>query len=177
VEVKLLDSTDKEVSAGQVGEIVVRGPNVMMGYYGQPEETEKVLKKGWLYTGDLAWADEDGYLYIAGRKKDMIISGGENITSREVEDVLFTYPDVLKAAVFGVPDDKWGERVVAAIVPREGRQPVLKEVQEYLKGQLAGYKIPKEIILLDQLPEGSTGKVQKQELKKIYQRKQGEGRA
>ena len=174
LEVRIVDSFGKDVKTGEVGEIIVRGPNVMMSYLGQPEQTAQALKDGWLYTGDLAWADEDGFVYITDRKKDIIISGGENIAPREVEDHLFSHPSILKAAVIGVPDEKWGERVVAAVIPREGRAPELKEIQAYLKKHLAAYKIPKEMMILDRLPESSMGKIQKQELKKIYRLNRGE---
>lgn len=173
VEVKLLDAQDNEVKRGEIGEIVVKGSVVMSGYYKQPEETAKVLKDGWFYTGDLAWADEDGYLYFSDRKKDVIVSGGENIASREVEDVLFKHPDVVKAAVFGVPDDKWGERVVAAIIPRQGRTPRIEEIRAFAKQHLSSYKIPREIMILDKLPESGTGKAQKHELRKLYQASYG----
>ena len=141
----------------------------MLGYYNQPEETAKVKKDGWFYTGDMAWADEEGYLFFSDRKKDIIVSGGENIESREVEEALYKHPDVFRTAVFGVPDEKWGERVIAAIVPKEGRRPVLEEVREFTKQHLSSYKVPKEILIMDQLPESGTGKVQKMALKKIYQ--------
>ena len=173
VKVRLLDDAGKDVRAGEIGEIVVQGPNVMLGYYKQPEETAKVLKDGWFYTGDMAWADEEGYLFFSDRKKDVIVSGGENIASREVEEALYKHPDVFRAAVFGVPDEKWGERVIAAIVPKEGAHPVAEEVRAFTKQHLAGYKIPREIMVMDQLPESGTGKVQKNELKKIYKAKNG----
>lgn len=171
VKVRLLDDAGKEVKRGAIGEIVVQGPVVMLGYYKKPEETALVLKDGWFYTGDLAWADEEGYLFFSDRKKDVIVSGGENIASREVEEALYKHPDIFRAAVFGVPDEKWGERVIAAIVPKEGRLPDQEEIRAFMKPYLSGYKIPKEILVMDQLPESGTGKVQKNELKKIYQAK------
>lgn len=169
VKVRLLDDAGNQVKTGEVGEIVVQGPVVMLGYYKQPEETAKVMKEGWFYTGDIAWADEEGYLFFSDRKKDVIVSGGENIASREVEEALYKHPDVFRVAVFGVPDEKWGERVIAAIVPKEGRHPVLEEVREFTRQHLSSYKVPKEILIMDQLPESGTGKVQKQALKKMYQ--------
>jgi len=168
-EVKLLNDQEKEVATGQIGEIVLRGPNVMMGYYNLPEETEKALKDGWYYSGDMGYADDEGFIYIADRKKDIIISGAENIIPKEVEEILYTHPDVLKVGVFGVPDAKWGERVVAAILPRGGRIPTLEEIREHAKKHLAGYKIPREIMIVDKLPEASVGKVQKQKLRKMYE--------
>lgn len=168
VEVRLLDEDRQEVPMGMTGEIVVRGPIVMLGYYRQPEETSKVLKDGWLYTGDLARADDEGYLYIVDRKKDMIVSGGENIFAREVEEHLFYHPAVLKAAVFGLPDQKWGEKVTAAVVLRKGKQVDPEALFAYLKKRIAGYKVPKNILFMDKLPESSTGKVQKQVLKDMF---------
>ncbi|MBW1734617.1 MAG: long-chain fatty acid--CoA ligase [Deltaproteobacteria bacterium] len=168
VEVKLLDDEGQPVPAGEPGEIVVRGPVVMKGYYGRPEETAKVLKHGWLYTGDVAWADEEGFLYVVDRKKDIIVSGGENIFAREVEEHLLTHPSVLKAAVFGLPDPKWGEKVAAAVVLKQGQSPDKKDLLKHLRGRISNYKMPKEVFFLDQLPEGSTGKVQKQVLRETY---------
>lgn len=168
VDVRLLNEMGEEVPVGQQGEIVARGPNVMKGYFNQPEETAKVLRDGWLYTGDLARSDEDGCLYIVGRKKDIIISGGENVSAREVEDVLVSHPAILKAAVFGLPDPKWIEKVTAAVVLREGHELTEEELLIYLKERMSGYKIPKRIIFTSQLPESATGKVQKELLKKKY---------
>jgi acyl-CoA synthetase (AMP-forming)/AMP-acid ligase II len=168
VEVRLLGEKGEEVPVGQPGEIVVRGPTVMKGYFNQPEETAKVMKDGWLYTGDLARSDEDGYLYIVGRKKEIIISGGENVSAREVEDVLVSHPAIFKAAVFGLPDKRWVEKVTAAVVLREGHALTDEQLLSFLRERMAGYKIPKEIIFTDQLPESATGKVQKEVLKKKY---------
>ncbi len=164
LQVKLLDETGREVPRGERGEVAVRGPNVMLGYYNQPEETAKVLKNGWLHTGDLAVADEDGALYIIDRMKDLIITGGENVSPREVEEVLFSHPCVLKTAVVGVPDHKWGEKICAAVVLREGCQANEKELQQYCKSRVAGFKVPKKFLFLDRLPESATGKVQKSKL-------------
>jgi len=116
VQVRLLDNDGDLVGIDEPGEVVVRGANVMKGYYGLPEETAKVTRDGWFYSGDLARTDEEGFLYIVDRKKDMIVTGGENVSAREVEEVLFSHRAILKAAVFGLPDPKWGEKVVAAVV-------------------------------------------------------------
>lgn len=167
LQVRLLDDGGREVAPGEPGEVVVRGPNVMLGYYKQPEETAKVLRDGWLYTGDLAVADEEGALYIIDRKKDLIITGGENVSPREVEEFIYSHPDVLKAAVVGVPDPKWGERICAAVVLRQGHQIEVDSLANYCKRHLAGYKVPKDFIFMRQLPESGTGKVKKNELRRL----------
>lgn len=174
VELRLLDAFDKEVKQGEVGEIVARGPNIMQGYYKKPEETAEVLKDGWLYTGDCAYQDEDGYIFLADRKKDIIISGGENISSREVEEVLFRHPKVQKAACIAAPDEKWGERVVAVIIPEGAEVPTIEELREHCRKELASFKLPKEIMIVEQFPETSIGKVIKHELKKVYAARQKE---
>lgn len=168
VQVRLLDEKGRAVPTGNPGEVVVRGPNVMKGYYNLPEETDRVLRDGWFYSGDLARADDEGFLYIVDRKKDMIVSGGENVSAREVEEVLFRHPDVLKAAVFGIPDPKWGEAVCAAVVPRSAKAPSPDAIASFLKQRLAGYKVPKRIYFLEHLPESGTGKVRKADLKKMF---------
>jgi acyl-CoA synthetase (AMP-forming)/AMP-acid ligase II len=151
-----------------VGEIVVQGPNVMLGYYKQPEATAAVLKHGWLHTGDRARMDEEGYLYMADRKKDIIISGAENISCLEVEEILVKHPEVLRAACFAAPDEKWGERVVAALILRGTRVPTLEEIREHCRKDLAGYKLPRELMIVDQFPETGIGKIKKYALKKVY---------
>jgi acyl-CoA synthetase (AMP-forming)/AMP-acid ligase II len=166
VQIRLLDDKGDPVPTGEPGEIVASGPNVMTGYYGMPEATAEVIRDGWLYTGDLARADEEGFLYIVDRKKDMIVTGGENVAAREVEEVLFTHPDILKAAVLGMPDPKWGERVTAAVVLRQGRDVSADEIRGFLKERLAGYKVPKEVVFVTEFPESGAGKVQKNVLKK-----------
>lgn len=171
LEISLVDDNRLEVPMGQVGEIAVRGGNVMKGYYRQPEETAKFLKDEWFYTGDLARADEDGYLYIVDRKKDIIISGGENVSPKDVEEVICSHPAVSRAAVFGLPDPKWGERVTAAVVRVKKEGITSEQLSHYLKNRIAGYKVPKEFFFLDKLPEGGTGKVQKDSLRKMYAHK------
>ncbi|MBW1780508.1 MAG: long-chain fatty acid--CoA ligase [Deltaproteobacteria bacterium] len=168
VQVRLLDDNGQPVPAGEPGELTVRGPNVMEGYFGLPEETAKVIRNGWFYTGDLVKADEEDFLYVVDRKKDMIVTGGENVSAREVEEVLFSHPAVLKAAVFGLPDPKWGERVTAAVVLRKDRDAGAEEIQGFLKERLAGYKVPKKIVFAEALPESGTGKVQKKALRTLY---------
>jgi acyl-CoA synthetase (AMP-forming)/AMP-acid ligase II len=168
VQVRLLNNEGHQVGVDEPGEVVVRGANVMKGYYGLPEETSKVIRDGWFYSGDLARADEEGFLYIVDRKKDMIVTGGENVSAREVEEVLFAHRAVLKAAIFGLPDPKWGEKVVAAVILRKGHEATPERLQAFLKERIAGYKVPKEVFFRDQFPETGAGKVQKNILKKAY---------
>lgn len=165
VEVKVVDDNDQEVPVNEVGELVVRGPNVMAGYYNQPEETAAALRGGWLHTGDLARRDEDGYFYIIDRKKDMIILGGFNVYPREVEEVLLTHPAVQEAAVVGVGDPLKGETVKAYIVLKEGASADRRQLQEFLKEYLAAYKIPRLFEFVAELPKSPTGKVLKKLLK------------
>lgn len=167
-EIRLVDGEDAEVPAGDVGEIVVRGPTVMRGYYDEPEATAKTLRNGWLRTGDLARRDDEGFLYIVGRKKDMIISGGVNIYPREIEEVLCTHAGVLEAAVIGVPDPLWGESVKALVVPRPGVVLSPNEVIDFCRARLAGYKKPRSIEIVDALPRNSLGKVLKAQLRQRF---------
>lgn len=168
VQVKLLDDAGDPVPVGEVGEICVRGPLVMDGYWRRPEETAATLRDGWLRTGDLAREDERGYLYIVDRKKDMIITGGFNVYPKEVEDVLTSHPDVAQAAVFGVPDAKWGEAVKAAIVPWPGRTPNLDEIIAFVRSNKGAVNTPKSIDVLETMPQTALGKPDKQALRAPY---------
>ncbi len=167
VDVRVLDPDGKERPAGEVGEVVVRGPNVMRGYWNKPEQTAAVLRDGAYWTGDLGFMDDEGYLFLVDRSKDMIVSGGENVYSTEVEEVLYQHPAVLEAAVFGVPDEKWGEAVWAVVVPREGHGDVdPAELIGFCREQIAGYKVPKGVDLrTEPLPKSGPGKVLKRELR------------
>ncbi len=151
--------------AGEVGELVTRGPNVMLGYFNQPEATADSIRDGWLHTGDLARMDEDGFIYIVDRLKDIIIVGGLNVYPREVEEVLYQYPGIQEAAVIGVPDKLRGEVVCAYIALKEGAVYDRKALMRYLQENLANFKLPKEIILMDSLPKTATGKIMKRELR------------
>ncbi|ANB61273.1 fatty acid--CoA ligase family protein [Anoxybacteroides amylolyticum] len=164
VENKVVNEFGEEVPVGEVGELIVRGPNVMKGYYNMPEETAHTIRDGWLYTGDLAKMDEEGYFYIVDRKKDMIIVGGYNVYPREVEEVLYSHPDVVEAAVIGVPDPNFGEAVKCFIV---SRNPNLTEEQlmSYCRERLAKYKVPSSIEFLQELPKNTTGKILRRALK------------
>ncbi len=170
-EVKVLKEDGREVvpGSGEVGEICSRGPFVMLGYWNQPEETAEALRDGWFHYGDLATVDEDGYVYVVDRKKDMIISGGENIYPAEVEKVLMEHPKVRDVAVIGMPHEKWGEVGHALVVPADPADPLtLGEMEAFCEGRLARYKIPKKITLVEAIPRTLTGKILKKELRRLY---------
>jgi long-chain acyl-CoA synthetase len=164
VDMKVVDDHDNDLPVGEVGEIVMRGHNVMKGYHNRPEATAKAMKGGWLHTGDLARVDEDGYFFIVDRKKDMIIRGGYNVYPREIEEVLYEHPAVFEAAVIGVPDTVFGEEVAASIVLRPGANASTDEIREFVKERVAAYKYPRHIWFADELPKGATGKVLKREI-------------
>lgn len=169
IEVRVLNEELKDVKPREVGEIVIRGPNVMMGYYKDPEATAAAFYEGgWFKTGDMGMYDEDGYLFIVDRKKDMIISGGENIYSPEVENALTSHPKIAEASVIGVPDELWGEVVRAIVVPRTGQELREQEIIEYCRTKLAGYKCPKSVVLVKALPVSAAGKVLKTVLRAQY---------
>jgi fatty-acyl-CoA synthase len=167
-EVKILDDDDREVATGEAGEICVRAPHVMAEYWKRPETTAETLKSGWLHTGDIARADERGYMFILDRKKDMIVSGGFNIFPREVEDVLSQHPDVAMCAVVGVPDDKWGEAVTAVVVTREGARPTADELIDLVKSHKGSAHAPKQIQFVKELPMTGVGKVDKKVLRATF---------
>jgi long-chain acyl-CoA synthetase len=166
-QIRILNPEGVDVVPGEVGEVVVRGTNVMRGYWNKPEQTASVLTESGYWTGDLGYLDEQGYLFLVDRSKDMIVSGGENVYSTEVEDVLYAHEAVLEAAVFGVPDDKWGEAVWAVVVPREEFRDVDPQVLiEHCRTRIGGYKVPKGIDLRHEpLPKSGPGKVLKRELR------------
>jgi long-chain acyl-CoA synthetase len=169
VEVRVVADDGGDAPAGEVGEVTVRGPNVMAGYWSKPEQTDAVLRDGWYSTGDLGHLDEEGYLYLVDRAKDMIVTGGENVYSTEVEEVLFRHPGVLEAAVFGVPDERWGEAVHAVVVPRAGAEPDAADLIAWCRESIAGYKVPKVVELRSEpLPKSGAGKVLKRELRAPY---------
>ncbi len=168
LDVRVLNEDGTDVKPGEVGELTVKGDTVMIGYWKMPEATAQVLRKGRLYTGDLATVDSEGWIYIVDRKKDMIISGGSNIYPREVEDVLFEHPAVLEAAVIGVPDEKWGENVKALVVLKPGAQCTEAELIDHCKANLASFKKPKSVEFVDTLPRNPSGKVLKRVLREKY---------
>lgn len=164
-EMKLIGADGQDVGPGEgVGEIAIRGDNIMKGYWNKPEETAAAIPDGWFRTGDIASVDEDGYYTIVDRKKDLIIRGGMNIYPREVEEVLYTHPDVLECAVVGVPHPELGEDVGAAVSLREGASGDVDEIQQFVKDRIAAYKYPRTIWVLDELPKGPTGKILKREI-------------
>ncbi len=168
VQVRVVDGEDREVSRGEIGELVVRGPNVMLGYLNKPEATAAALKGGWMHTGDMAAMDEDGYITIVDRLKDMIISGGENVYCTEVENAIARHPAVAACAVFGIPSQEWGELVHAAIVLRPGESLSQETLHAHCKALIAGYKCPRSMEIREALPLSGAGKVLKTELRKPY---------
>ncbi|MEM9621664.1 MAG: AMP-binding protein [Pseudomonadota bacterium] len=169
-DVRILDTDGQEVATGEIGEVVVRGPNVMVGYWNKPEQTAAVLKDGAYWTGDLGYMDSAGYVFLVDRSKDMIVTGGENVYCTEVEEILYKHPAVLEAAVYGIPDEKWGEAVHATVVPREQHSNVdPAELVDFCREHIAGYKVPKGVaIQQDPLPKSGPGKVLKRELRAPY---------
>jgi len=165
VEVRIFDENDLEVPPGVIGEVVARGDNIMKGYWNLPKETEETLRGGWLHTGDLGRADEESYIYIVDRKKDMIISGGMNIYSREVEEVLSSHPAVMESSVIGVPDDRWGESVKAFVVLRKDMTCTESEIVSFCQDKLGRYKQPRSLVFVESLPKNTSGKVLKEELR------------
>jgi long-chain acyl-CoA synthetase len=169
-EVKIVDADGREVPRGTVGEVIVRGPNVMQGYWNKPEQTTAALKNGWMHTGDGAYMDEDGFIFIADRLKDMIISGGENIYSAEVENALAQHPAVAACAVIGIPSDQWGESVHAVVVLKPDVKPEASELIDHCKALIAGYKCPRSVDFVAALPLSGAGKVLKTTLREPFWR-------
>ena len=169
VELKIADDKGIEVNRGEVGEIYARGPNIMLGYWRQPELTKKAIINGWMKTGDGAKMDKDGYVFIVDRVKDMIISGGENIYSTEVENTIYQLSGILECAVIGVPDNKWGESVHAIIRMKEGQTLTEQQVIEHCHKNIAGFKCPKSVSFRkDSMPVSGAGKILKTELRKPF---------
>jgi acyl-CoA synthetase (AMP-forming)/AMP-acid ligase II len=161
IEFRIVDPAGKDLPNGQIGEFLVRGPTIFRNYWRQREATEAALSNGWYRTGDMGYRDEDGLLYIVDRAKDMIVSGGENVYSAEVEQVLVKHPAVKLCAVIGLPDPNWGEKVTAVIVVRAEKTATAEEIRKHCRGFIAGYKVPKEVYFVDELPLTSTGKILK----------------
>jgi long-chain acyl-CoA synthetase len=158
-QVRIVDEQDQEVPRGEVGELTVSGAAVMKGYLNQPEATAEALRGGWLHTGDLARMDEDGYIYIVDRKKDLIIRGGYNVYPREIEEILYTHKDVIEAAIIGAPHADLGEEVAAVVVLRPGAKTSTEELRQYVKDRVAPYKYPRIVKFVSELPKTSTGKI------------------
>jgi long-chain acyl-CoA synthetase len=169
VQVQVRDPLGKALPPGEIGELWIRGPNVMLGYWNRPDATAEALVDGWYRSGDVAYADEHGYLYMVDRAKDMIITGGENVYSIEVESVLAEHPAVREAAVFGVPDDRWGEAVHAVVVVAPGAGVATGDLIEHCRGRIAGFKVPRAIELREEpLPKSGAGKVLKSTLREPF---------
>jgi long-chain acyl-CoA synthetase len=166
--VRVVREDGSEVAPGEVGEIVGRGKNIMLGYWKMPDKTAETIKDGWLHTGDMGTVDEDGYIYLVDRKNDMIITGGENVYPREVEDVLLEHPAIMEVAVVGVPDEKWGETVKAVVVLKKGTKATGEEIVMFAKSRLAGYKCPKSVDFRSALVKTAAGKIARSQIKKEY---------
>jgi long-chain acyl-CoA synthetase len=160
-----VETGEQEVAPGQEGELCVRGPQVMAGYWNRPDETALAMRNGWMYTGDLARVDADGYTYIVGRKKDMIIAGGYNVYPDEVDNVIFSHPAVLEVATIGVPDDRCGESVKTFVVLKPGETLTEDDLKAFCKRELAAYKVPKQVEFIAELPKSSMMKVLRRELR------------
>lgn len=167
-DLRIVDENDNPLPNGTMGEIVVRGPQVMKGYWNLPDETADALRGGWMHTGDAGTLDDEGYVYVLDRIKDMIVSGGENVYPRVVEEVVFKHPAIADAAVFGVPDDQWGEAVKAVVLLREGTSVTEEEIIEFCRGQMGGFECPKSVEFVSVLPRNASGKVLKRELREPY---------
>lgn len=174
-EAKIVDveTGERELALGEVGELIIRGPQVMREYWNKPEETKNALRNGWLYTGDIAKMDEDGYFYIVDRKKDMIIAGGFNVYPRDVEEVLYEHPKVKEAVVAGVPDEYRGETVKAYVVLKGGQTATPEEIIEFCKGKMAKFKVPTQVEFRETLPKTMVGKVLRRVLVEEEKKKKG----
>lgn len=169
VETRIVDDNDQPVAVGEVGEIVHRSPHLILEYYKDTAKTAEAFANGWFHSGDLGRFDEDGYLYVVDRKKDMVKTGGENVASREVEEMIFHHPEVAEVAVFGIPHPTWIEAVTAIVVPKAGSSVTVDELMVYCREKLAGFKSPKHIAIVEQLPKNASGKILKKDLRVEYQ--------
>jgi long-chain acyl-CoA synthetase len=167
VEVSIQDESGQELGPNEIGEVCVRGGNVMLGYWKQPEETAKAMRKDWLLTGDIGYRDVDGYYYITDRKKDMLLVNGINVYPREIEEILYQIPGVKEAAVIGKPDPRKGEQPVAFVAATDGGVLEEKAIQRFVKERLADYKVPRKVVVLQALPRNATGKVLKTALRQM----------
>jgi long-chain acyl-CoA synthetase len=169
VDTRIVDDNGADIRPGEIGEVIARGPNIMVGYWRRPEDTAAAVRDGWLYTGDLATVDNEGYIYLVDRKKDMIVTGGENVFSTEVEAALYEHPAVKEAAVIGIPDPDWGEAVHACIALVDGKEATVAELVDFCRARLANYKLPRSIEFFDrELPKGGSGKILKKDLRERY---------
>ena len=167
-EMRLVDDDDNDVPAGTPGEIVFSSDCMAKGYWDKPNETKELLKNGWMHTGDIGRLDEDGYLYIVDRKKDLIVSGGENISSKEIEDVIYAHPAVQECAVIGVPSYQWGKEVKAVVALREGMTATPEEIINHCAEHVGGFKKPKSVEIWAELPKNPVGKIMKREVREKF---------
>jgi len=165
VQIRIVGDRDQPLLAGTAGEICLRGPNIMSGYWRDPEATKETLKNGWLHTGDIGYLDEDGYLFITDRKKDLIIKGGENISPREIEEVLYGHPAVVEAAVVGVPDPVFGEEICAVLQLKSGVEVTEQEVQIHVAQYVTKFKVPSRVVFQSMLPKNVNGKILKYKIR------------
>ena len=172
VELKIIDQDGNELSAGKVGRIAIKGAGMMLGYYRQPEKTAQVIKNGWYISDDLGYLDEEGFLTLSGRVSDLIITGGENVFAQEIENLLMRQEDVEECTVFGTPDEYWGEKVTACVVPKDGVSLSAELIAQYCREHIAGFKVPKKIILADRLPRNTVGKIDKPKVIELYTNKE-----
>ena len=168
VETRVVNDDMQDVAVGEVGEIVHRSPHLMLGYFNDPERTEAAFSGDWFHSGDLGTIDEEGYISVVDRKKDMIKSGGENVASREVEEMIYRLPQVSEVAVIGLPDAKWIEAVTAVIVVKQGQELTEQEVIDHCNAHMAAFKSPKRVKFVDALPKNPSGKLLKRELRKTF---------
>ena len=176
MEVRIVDANDDEAPLGEIGEITARGPHVMAGYSHKPEETAVALRGGWMHTGDMGYMDEDGFIFIVDRLKDMIISGGENVYSTEVEHAIYQHTAVADCAVIGIPHKKWGESIHAIVVPKSGCEITEEEIMNHCRQLIAGYKCPRSVeIRIDPMPMSGAGKILKKELRTPFWAEQTRG--
>ena len=166
VDVRVVDANDQPLPPGEMGEIVTRSDLVMSGYWNDPEASANTLRNGWLHTGDVGYFDDHGYLFLMDRMKDLIISGGENIYAREIEEVIVQHPAVREVAVIGVPDSEWGEAIKAVVSLEPGRTVTEGALIDLCRGQIASYKKPKSVVFVDELPKNNYGKIVKRDLRK-----------
>ena len=168
VEVRIVDEEGNDVSLGENGEIVARGDRLMKGYWNREEATKETLRGGWLYTGDLGYWDDEGFIFLSGRAKDFLKRGGEMIAPEEVEQIIMSHPSVDEAAIIGIPDIEWGERVRAIVVRKPGVEMTAEEVIEHCRPRMAGFKRPEDVVFIDELPRNPMGKVLKRVLREDY---------
>jgi acyl-CoA synthetase (AMP-forming)/AMP-acid ligase II len=173
IEIKIVDTNNNEVSLGEVGEILIKGESTMKGYWNRTSASEESIVNDWFYTGDAGYEDEEGFLYIYDRVKDMIISGGENIYPAEVENALMSHPDVIDAAVVGIPDDKWGETVKGFVILSESSDLTEQNIIDFSREQIAHYKCPTSINFISEMPRNPSGKILRRELRAPYWDKEG----